>query len=163
MIYKYALSEEDGSVTVTDDLKPPVLFSINRQIRFEAIHIWFCEINVFIIEIRDCDAKLLRKFLRLYWSATVDLDFGIRLGEMDLGMSFRGKRNWANLLDWCRGVWKGELCDYPALDEGGRTQAVVTAATQMATQHKGRSWDECEAALETLRRVVGKFEPKWLA
>lgn len=61
-IYHFSLVDED-EIFITSELKPPSLLSTCRQVRNEALQIYYFA-NSFAHEIKNCDARLYGKFVK---------------------------------------------------------------------------------------------------
>ncbi|KAK5121096.1 hypothetical protein LTR85_005580 [Meristemomyces frigidus] len=150
-IYGYALAEDE--IAVTAGLQQPPLLHICRQVRVEALGLWYTS-NDFVIPIEDCDATLLVAFvghLRLVGHAGVDLPVML------------GGKNWSNLQRWCRAIWSQQCVHHlPRYAEATEVEAVIIAAHDIAAQYVNEPWESCEQALENLGFVVGKFDSEWL-
>lgn len=105
----------------------------------------------------DCDASIHRKFGCNLVDPVRD-----QIGDyLEVHMHLDGS-NVANLREWCRAVWQGEL-ESPAVDEENRTDefAVVTAATSFAAQARKLPWEVVELHLKSLRMVAAQFDARW--
>jgi hypothetical protein len=145
-IFEYAL-KEDNRIPISDHVNQPPLLSISRQVRREALPLWY-QVNSFIMTVRDCDATLLRQFSR----HCIALDL-----EPSADILLEGEVKWPALLQWCQWIEKGEThsMDSIAGKEGGcygRTKSVVMAAHHIAWEIHPWAW--CERALESLRFAV---------
>ena len=159
-IYEYALLDAN-TITVTPSLQQPALLNTCRQIRKEAITVWY-QSNVFFAVINDCDSTMLSAFHKHCKRVTVSVP-GVKLRVM-------GEAKWADLKLWCKRAFEGNawLIDpEPRINEYETVVAAAHATTRQFSdlaEHDNREmmWRECEKTLEILRAAVGKFQPGWL-
>jgi len=129
-IYEHAVF--DNVVMITPSLKQPSLLHSCKQIREEALGIFYA--NEFKLHIQDCDAGLLMAF-------SVHLkDVGHEDGVMRFSV---GGKNWNNLQQWCLRIWAGDVRPLSArwsdLDKHGHAMMTVKTADVVAAQHQGNS------------------------
>jgi hypothetical protein len=123
----------------------PALLQISQQIRHEASGIWYGE-NQFIFTIWHCRATHLRAFTARLRAADI--------ARPRVSIATR-EPDWQGLLKWCRSVWADELL---SLGEEAPSSlyghaVVIAKAHAIAREYRdaGRSWAECEEALEAYR------------
>jgi hypothetical protein len=153
LIYEFALCEATR-ILVLSHVRQPAPLSTYRQIRTEALKIWYTQ-NHFKSHVVDCDAALLIAFHRHYRAVGVNVH-----GETAVG----GGANWPNLMQWCQAVHEDKApCPHFAAGSAPKC-TVIGAALSVARQIRkdGRSWEECENVLAELRRVVGLSDSRWL-
>lgn len=153
-IYKLVLTE-NRVIDIVATHKEPALLSANRQVREEARGVWYSE-NSFYTEIVNCDDRHLSAFVKHCYSIGMRPDIKLKANL--------GERSWTNLAKWCENIWNKNSLGYGAvgLDWLSVTR-VAAAAHQIVFQHleHDRSWGECEAALEVLKKVAQGFDPTW--
>lgn len=122
-----------------------------RQIRKEALDIWYAK-NRFQFRIDDCHDKLMVEWNRHLRS----------IGKQcTINTGLYGRRDWDNLVKWCKNVWNGEsfyIVKEKDHDNGAEGD-VVAAAHDIARAVS--SWDECERALENIRFAVRALGQEW--
>ncbi|KAK5737776.1 hypothetical protein LTR17_006424 [Elasticomyces elasticus] len=157
-IYEMVLLQE-GTIRIDKKLRIPALLQVCRQIRSDTLVMWHKR-NPFDIIIMHCNADLL-----LRWDRHFYLTIPIDVGTVKLDAHIRGKPNWANLMQWCKGVWKNGGVTFKVSPGANKLVQVATVATMLADRFRfptRRPWSECEAALEDFRLAVGAFDSKWL-
>ena len=156
-IYHYALVEE--GVFISRDLKPPGLLSTNRQVRSEAIKIWYLA-NDFEIHVNNCDASLYRAYLH---NVIKPMGHGLSAAFEERLIVGLAEANWEKLKEWCRMVWRGELI-YREIedDDVGDLWAVVSTALTIAGGSRMLPWDVVERQLRGLRYVAGRVDEAWV-
>lgn len=149
-VFEYALLSED-EIEIATDLQQPGLLATCYAIRGETLHMWYS--NQFCIRIFDCDARLLTAFMRHCRNVTGK--------EILPDIELRGRKEWSNLMRWCKDVWNKEA-SWVMPEEGDEAYtAVITAACEIAWTCE-ESWETCEAMLKALRHAVGAFDDEWL-
>lgn len=155
-IYKLLLTE-DEEIIVTAALNEPALLSVNHQIRREARNIWYGG-NLFVVRITACDDTLLSNFVKHCDNIEVPRLIKMRCCPME--------KSWANLEKWGENLFNCESIGYmeDAMDSDVKEFVVPAAAHSIVFQHmeNGRTWLECEAALEVLKKVVQSLDPAWM-
>lgn len=73
-----------------------------------------------------------------------------------------GRRDWTNLMIWCKNVWNKDSRSIRMRDELDNDEIVMAAALQIAKDHMIHPWSECEASLENLEAVVRRLDPSWV-
>ena len=140
---------------VDKDLKLPGLLFTCRQTLQESLGIYYG--NIFGIEIKDCDVRLLIAFQNhvgnLGEIANVSLPAAL------MWMKKEGV-DWANLEDWCHSLWKGHLFAWATDGPTDNDEKVIIAAHQIALN--SHWWESCKKQLDALRMVAGALNPKWL-
>ncbi|KAK3710461.1 hypothetical protein LTR37_010304 [Vermiconidia calcicola] len=71
LIYQFALTE-DGEIAITRHLKQPPLLRTCRQVRNEALQLWYTS-NTFYIDVSDCDDTELYAFEQHLRNIDVDV------------------------------------------------------------------------------------------
>jgi len=152
-VYEYALLEPD-TVVVTTSLQQPALPRVNKQVRGEALDLYYGTI-FFDVHIIDCDATLLAQFEQY-------LDVLNRKCSVRMLMSATGE-DWTNLVAWCRLIHEGKCGGFGTLglDESfDDSEAVIHAAHRIVKMDW--SWAACEKELAELRLLVGRINSAWL-
>lgn len=151
------------------------MLQTSSQIRIESRPIWF-EVNSFSVvrkSLGPYDVCSLRCNTSTLWQTVDDLD--ARLchswvtnvlpfdNSSDFQITICESQNWSNLLEWCWWIHHPQNTTIVVghHNDMGETWAVVKTAHQIAVAHKGRSWAECEKALENHREMVSVFDPRW--
>lgn len=157
-IYHLALKEDDF-VEITSSRIPPPWLSACKQIRSEALCLWYTS-NDFEARIQDCDISLVLAFGTL-----LDNALGTKATALfQISLLIRGI-NWNNLLHWCRHIWSGQLQPSPFSEEqqyGSPLLKVIQAAHRIAEVGRKNEWNTCKLQLEALRVVAGLSDSKWL-
>ena len=160
MIYNYALIEDDDIEIHTSTPPPPqlVLLQVNRQMRNEAIKIYYTQ-NEFNWVIHACDASNYIK-----WSNSS------RFRQMsNISLSFCGHRNWANLLRWIQAAYHGESPG-PRCSTEDESDEVVESdvmALQQAfdmmriLKSHQMSWDQVVQCFEHMHKALKATDPGW--
>ncbi|KAK3620960.1 hypothetical protein LTR56_023096 [Elasticomyces elasticus] len=152
-IYELALLQSDD-IEVDDQLRPPPLLQVSRQVREETGSMWY-ERNVFFQRVMDCDARLVSTWSR--YCRNIGMS-----GEVQIVIS--GVPNWSNLLEWCRELVEGHS-GYPFPDENDdNMESMILSAHKIALDFNRdhRPWKDCKMVLEVLRRAVGRYDSRWL-
>ncbi|KAK5121106.1 hypothetical protein LTR85_005590 [Meristemomyces frigidus] len=158
-IWEFALSEP-APILVIARRHQPGLLQTCHQTREESVKVWI-ESNSFLFDVVDCDAKLISAFFKhlraLAMAVSVEIHF-----QLKATCQWSGRKDWANLIEWCKAVRLGGALMVVKSDELDNMGRVMAAAHSISRDHRGRSWEECEKALENLRYAMGGPEPKWL-
>ena len=158
-IYHYALVLASGRMRISPAFRPPPLLLTSKQVREEALGIWYMN-NTFLIIIQDCDCAPFRAFDRNLRKSGLHKKF-FKAGRFEV--TFVGVK-WERLMEWCHFVWDGKVAMIRSTTEPRRVESVVDIALTIAAvaRHSSTSWALCEIQLESLRRVAGLLDPKWL-
>ncbi|KAK3710460.1 hypothetical protein LTR37_010303 [Vermiconidia calcicola] len=158
LIYEYSLVEQ-RSIRVTKQLKQPALLLTCRQVRTEALELWYRS-NTFKTAIADCDASLHQSFYVHLRKVGTSVARSARIT-----MSFHGTMcNWDNLARWCYAIWTAQARSLRYRDGLCVDKTVIYAAHNIATEcrNDGVDWKTCEKMLKNLRLVAGNEDPEWL-
>lgn len=164
MIFEFVLIS--GRITISPSAVPawPALLSTNRQVREEALKIWYGK-NLFSFTVVDCDGSLANKFRR-------NTQWKIYHPQKDNALvNFQGRPDWRNLMDWCRDVHCGSATAIFSIPKEHREDvskypllAVLAAAQEISAASRARRerWSTCKATLKSLRMVAGVADRRWL-
>jgi hypothetical protein len=159
----------DAEITVTPELREPALLSVCRKVRAETRNMWLCR-NKFVAPVVDCDARLAEKWYSIMWTATAQHT------PFTFIYQFRGKRNWSNLMRWCKVMYdlqgkpllvsdKQERHSMAKISSDTMNLSTITvAAAVVCLVSRGRfdDWNTCEEALRTVRMLAGEINRDWL-
>lgn len=157
MIYTLCLAEDE--IEITKQMKPPALLLTCRQVRSEAVPIWFGS-NRFEIVIEACDSTLFRRFSQNLADSIIARTGG---QGSPVGISIE-RVNWANFVERCQAIWRKETgrCR-PAHDPDDEDEnyAIIAAATTIAVVRRADLWEKVEHQLTALRPVAIKLNAQW--
>ncbi|KAK4626902.1 hypothetical protein CLAFUW4_05047 [Fulvia fulva] len=161
-IYEYALIEHPN-ILITPAIREPPLLSANRQIRTEALGIYYSNLNIFILPIHSSDATL---YLR--WHTHLQ---SLGFDDMTSGLvRLSGTPRWENLFRWCKAVYQGGASMIRFKEDiriKGQTTAmyhVVIAGLEIAKagRESGLRWDVVEKLLGSLMYGVVEYDERWV-
>ncbi|KAK5111956.1 hypothetical protein LTR85_011703 [Meristemomyces frigidus] len=155
-IYEFALLEQE-TVHVDDNLRRPALLDTCRQIRSEALRLWYTE-NAFLFTIHDCDGTVADKFL-----CSLRM-LPINDSKLHARYVYTGVANWKNLKAWAKLDWsdKRQLNLEPSSSNGGSPEAdMIAAVSGFVGEMLDKSWEEVDTALERLRATVARYTKSW--
>lgn len=140
---------------------PPGLLATCRQLREETSKIFYLS-NPFWLTIWDYDATRLCAWEKL--CRMIDRRLGARPETV---IKVYHDANWENLKQWCYFLWAGKVPfveeDEEEVDEDSEGNNHIFMFVQnLAQQHQGRPWKECEKLLEAFRKVAGDIDEDWL-
>ncbi|KAH9842125.1 hypothetical protein Tdes44962_MAKER07677 [Teratosphaeria destructans] len=158
-IFEYAVAE-DNDIAIYEDLGPPEWLMAAKQVRHEALHLWYT-VNKFEIVVSDLDGSVTCAWAR-------------HINNLDLGdLAHRPappttllleSYNWTNIVRWANVIWKADSSILPdPLDEPTPTQAALYTALWLAWDYSALSWEECEAALDRFRYSLAAQDGRWKA
>ena len=120
---------------------------------------WYTD-NKFQIEVRDCDATLMR-----LWHLHLDETSPDRDAPLDAEIAplLAGTPSWSNLENWCEDIWARESWGIRK-DESNESplSAVIAAAHDVVLQHFDQPWERCLHALRNLRFAVERLDRRWM-
>ena len=153
-IYAYALNRI-LDIEIKPTLRGPALPKVCRQLRAEALEMWY-SLNEFETIVKDYDATLVLNWhahcRKLLQSASSVSTYYILSGVSD----------WNNLKAWLYGRWLAS--DPYGLVEGtgsGSMAVFLEAAHSLLDSFLQRPWNEFEVAVENLRLAVGAYDDAW--
>lgn len=161
-IYEWALvALEDEEINITADWEPPGLLATCRQIRHEALGMYFLD-NIFAFHIQDCDGSLHASWLSEFGGYV--LEDGAT--ECNLIEYHTGKPNWEYLMAWMGKLYSlGFNCHYWLDDEIRNPQLDILIVAVEAILCKGlcqsRSWWNVRQDLEYWRLITAHYDGAW--
>ena len=161
-IYEFALVEsQEIQVHQQNIVKPPPLLACCRQIRSEALGLFFTG-NNFRIWSQDCSGRLVLRWRRHF----ENYGRNAQGNKQTIGVALLGRPNWSNLLGWLKAQFdEGMLTELDPKNcrQREHMDAVWHSTNLMASraQSAGRSWEEVEKDLEDLHSAVAACEPTW--
>jgi hypothetical protein len=142
-------------ILITENLKPPALLAVCRQIRKETKTIFYTS-NRFHVDIPYYDTTLYTA-----WRIHIR-NIGYKTKASNVAFRVLGGPNWENLKIWCRHVWSGLPAISRVRGHVKRKHEIVDAAHRIAVASRGKPWVECEVQLDGWRRVLGQVDRTWL-
>jgi len=141
--------------------KPPSLLGVCRQIRSEAIGIWYNE-NSFGFAIQDCDGSYM-----LAWTKHFHEHDDDDRELCSVQHCHDGSPNWANLIKWARGLY--EIDGYSQIREDGSDEddweAVVDSVHGIVWDAVRKEppipWLDVARILDHLHYAVKASDPRW--
>ena len=157
-IYRYALVQGKISVRAPAfaTAEQPALLQVNRQIRTEAINIYYHE-NEFLWLVEDFDATATAM-----WQQSSEAR-----AQASHIFEFEGRRVWDNLFKWLKAFYSDETSGIgPVRLEQGGAEVVVAASHMFEVvrelRSQGREWEHIRPILECMRKAVGAYDAPWL-
>lgn len=153
IIYRYALVE--GLIRVIQDPPPqPALLQLNRQVRDEAIQIYYQE-NCFRWIIASYDAGKL-----IAWCASSK-----HRSTAKMLLCNSGTCSWANLLVWLKAFLDQKAPGLGSSDSG-KTTGMNTAAAKLFVlaknlRRQALPWHRVKAQLEVVREALAAVSEEW--
>lgn len=119
-------------------------------------------LNHFELLVEDCGSTLFRHFRQNLTGSIVEQTSN---AGSAIALGIEGV-NWANLVEWCRAVWGGEIegSDPPDnLDDEDYEEdyALIAAATTIASESMESPWEVVELQLTALRPVAVILNSQW--
>lgn len=161
-IYEWALTApQDGEIDITADWEPPGLLATCRQIRHEALGMYFLD-NTFVFNIQNCDGSLHTSWLSEFGGYV--LEDGA--DECNLVEYHTGNPNWQNLMTWMGGLYGlGYNCHYWLDDEirNPRLDILIVAVGAILCNGlcQDRDWMDVEQDMEYLRLITAHYDGAW--
>ena len=160
-IYTHALVSSDQSDPIEVDStgpQQPGLLSCCRQIREEAVHIYYT-LNWFAMVIHDCDAVAIQRphDLIVKYCKTPS-------GQKDRGsVDFRGNPSWTNLVRWCKASHEDDHMLWMTVDSDETDKDTIAVATVLDVVDKCRQmgWDQSLSVLENMQTLMVSRNPAW--
>ena len=154
-IYRFILVSGNEIRLAGDARSQPAILRVNRQIRQEAISIYYSE-NEFRINIIDLNGNAMIPFRRLM------LRYRSRNRCGNFRLLAKQSTNWSNLKIWLRAFYDncGLACGkISGKSANGRTIAAAFRMVLFARER--RSWKEVEHSLEAFHDAVAAQNPAW--
>ena len=155
-IYRFALGQ--GShiwlSALTWSTHQPLLLKTNRQIRTEALGLFYHE-NVFSAGVHDWDDGVQERFLALRKQYQISTHWHHH---------FTGGPHWGNLMGWLRGVHEGRkrALPTPGMEKmRSPVRWVLAGCFEMALYGRGMPWFAVERVLGVQRKALVEMDPRW--
>ena len=138
--------------------RQPGLLSCCRQIREEAIHIYYT-LNWFEIIVYDCDAVAIQRphaLIAKYCKAPSQHE--------DRGfVDYRGNPSWSNLVNWCKAFHDDDQMLWMTVDsnETDKDAMAVAAVLDVVDKCRQMDWDHLLSILESLQMLMVSRNPAW--
>ena len=165
-IWEDCLIEVNNPIVVSATLNQPAMLSVCHLVHHEALGIWYRE-NDLEIRVINCDARLLRSFVKHYKSLNIPLKRkgsvnGLRAGPSP-GISVSGA-HWQNILQWAQWVHCHEVYGLRCAEESDNdTESVVCAIMDIAETAAENMvpWEACNAMIEGLQDMACRSHSSW--
>lgn len=165
VIYRYVLVQVDPIDIANDGHQEPALLTTCKEIRQEAVTLFYCE-NEFEIEMIDWNIINFLKWDKILAAALGDGDnFDCARGRTRcVGPS--DDPNWANLHHWMKEYYHDntvlEQTEPSSLCSGEETDVYVVASMFVVLNNmKSKTWEEMEGILKEFRVVLAKVDERW--
>lgn len=155
-IYRYALVTPERILLRGENKKQPALLRVSRQVRKEAIKIYYDE-NEFayhFVDLAGAPGECCYEIVRRYRSE----------GRNNFVVVMRGGGTWKNLLAWvkARYEYRHLPCCWVGSQSTPTRTRVAHAAFDIATEMRSQPWTNIEAVLEAFHRGVAAENPAWV-
>ncbi|KAK5709071.1 hypothetical protein LTR17_020134 [Elasticomyces elasticus] len=152
-IYRFALLESEP-IRLTRESEPqPALLRVNRQLRKEAIGIWFSE-NKFELEMVDMDLSFFFLFIRL-------LDRYRAVGVRNAECTFSGAGKWANMVSGLQALHAKPFAVFWVPRLQGKRWAVIRRAMEIVEEYKEEDWKTVELVLKGFECGIRLRSTNW--
>ncbi|KAK4500664.1 hypothetical protein PRZ48_008853 [Zasmidium cellare] len=159
-IYEHALIEDDAIDVNPTGLPQPALLCTSRQIRTEAIGIYYNS-NKFRVLIQSWDGAKFTKFYEIFEKNTTTRNL-----YANIRLSFHGGPNWANLFRWLKVAHAGEMWTLEWVwDLDDQTKEFATVGALFTTlMHTTRHlpWAEAKQIMFSLRMMLAFVDGAWI-
>lgn len=166
-IYRYCLNTSTPPAVTHTGITEPSLLHTNKQIRHEAITIFYLE-NSFAVHMHDFNSSIL-----LAWrDKCAALKKAHKIRKVKICGSFSRTPNWKNLKVWlkryharelnvgCGELWKGDA--FPVGDPFRlETHVMATTFGLVGSLKRSHRWDEVEVQVERLHLILVGLNVLW--
>ena len=157
IIYRFAIVE-DGLIVIHQQSPPPQqpgLLQVSRQIRQEAIDIYYQE-NLFRWRLRNYNAD---RYIRWCQSS-----LSRYLANDELCFKIVEGSKWENILQWLEADYL-DIAPSLAIDENEPYGHITAVSRLFEMAHNlrmlGLSWEQVKQQLETVRLALAAVDPMW--
>ena len=153
-IYRFALVSSSPVSIGRTSFAHPAFLEVCRQIRKEAISIYYYE-NTFAIEAPDFDPSTIRAF---YWRVE-SLYRVYQLSPTSITKQYDvigSHRNWTNIMKLLKLFHSKKVPGCRTDDRSSKVQRAVTGACQIAAALRNRPWAEVEPVLQVYKDNVAR-------
>ncbi|KAI5359479.1 hypothetical protein Slin14017_G103810 [Septoria linicola] len=137
-------------ILVTPALKVPPLVRACYQIYRETMLYWTGQ-NTFVVDVVDYDSTLLLNYVKFHCRCRYKNQFEKETGPR---ISCAGSIHWTNLQGWAKAIWSWGLGALQRSPSDDQEEVIIASALEIAEQHRGRLWEDCQQALDTLRNTI---------
>ena len=152
MIYRYSLVTGTSEVSSHQTLAQPTLLQVNRQIRKEALRVYYKE-NHFTFNIVNYDATLL-----IRWCQSIRI---IRWYSTSYEFT-HGRPIWQNMLAWIKASYFSQARSIKNVENHRqhRNVAVLARLFKTATnlRNLGLKWEDVEVQLENEHMMLAEMD-----
>lgn len=164
-IYRLVVLQTDDIVVSTEGINEPPLLKACKQIRVEALPIYYAE-NSFELQIRDCNSNAVFK-----WEQSVRCRILLqRKVKCKVEISLLGTANWQNLREWLKRLHAKELHTGVVDVVGALPQKVcgkearmhvVGSMFRLVSKTRSRPWEDVDALLEDQHKILAMLNERW--
>ncbi|USW53786.1 hypothetical protein Slin15195_G071050 [Septoria linicola] len=107
--------------------------------------------NTFVVDVVDYDSTLLLNYVKFHCKCRYKNQLEKETGPR---ISCAGSIHWTNLQGWAKAIWSWDLGALQRSPSDDQEEVIIASALEIAEQHRGRLWEDCQQALDTLRKTI---------
>lgn len=160
-IYHCALHSSEAITVTSTGYDRPALISAFRQVRHEALAIFYMA-NMFILDLQDYNSAASYRFIL---SLPPKLE---RLLAIKMTSLHRSEPHWRNVLQWLE-RYHADKAHTPVVPQrlwekyqAPQDVMIVSGMFQMVKQMAGFSWKRVKQVVEVQREVLANCDVRWL-